>query len=67
MPFRRQEPAPDVPGRRHTEPDRPGVRFSVNANKLALVQSIIDKMRVFVDQVYVPDTIAVAGFYKDWF
>ena len=40
---------------------------AINANKLALVQSIIDKMRVFVDQVYVPDTIAVAGFYKDWF
>ena len=36
---------------------------AINANKLALVQSIIDKMRTFVDQVYVPDTIAVAGFY----
>ena len=40
---------------------------AINAKKLALVQSIIDKMRMFVDQVYVPDTIAVAGFYKDWF
>ena len=40
---------------------------AVNAKKLALVQSIIDKMRLFVDQVYVPDTLAVAGFYKDWF
>ncbi len=40
---------------------------AINANKLALVQSVIDKMRMFVDQVYVPDTIAVAGFYKDWF
>lgn len=40
---------------------------AINAKKLALVQSIIDKMRLFVDQVYVPDTIAVAGFYKDWF
>jgi hydrogenase large subunit len=40
---------------------------AVNATRLALVQSIIDKMRSFVDQVYVPDTIAVAGFYKDWF
>jgi hydrogenase large subunit len=40
---------------------------AVNAKKLALVQSIIDKMRNFVDQVYVPDTLAVAGFYKDWF
>lgn len=40
---------------------------AINAEKLAQVQSIIDKMRNFVDQVYVPDTIAVAGFYKDWF
>ena len=40
---------------------------AINASRLALVQSIIDKMRTFVDQVYVPDTIAVAGFYPDWF
>ncbi|MCB1785726.1 MAG: nickel-dependent hydrogenase large subunit [Chromatiaceae bacterium] len=40
---------------------------AINAEKLALVQSVIDRMRTFVDQVYVPDTIAVAGFYKDWF
>ncbi|WP_078120374.1 nickel-dependent hydrogenase large subunit [Thiosocius teredinicola] len=40
---------------------------AVNASRLALVQTIIDKMRTFVDQVYVPDTLAVAGFYKDWF
>ena len=39
---------------------------AINAKKLALVQSIIDKMRTFVDQVYVPDTVAVASFYKDW-
>jgi hydrogenase large subunit len=23
-------------------------------------------MRVFVDQVYIPDLLAIAGFYKDW-
>lgn len=40
---------------------------AVNADKLAQVQSIIDKMRQFVDQVYVPDTLAIAGFYRDWF
>ncbi|MEJ2576178.1 MAG: nickel-dependent hydrogenase large subunit [Gammaproteobacteria bacterium] len=40
---------------------------AVNAKKLAQVQTVIDKMRTFVDQVYVPDTLAVAGFYKDWF
>lgn len=40
---------------------------AINAKKLALVQDIIKKMQRFVDQVYVPDTIAIAGFYKDWF
>jgi hydrogenase large subunit len=24
-------------------------------------------MQAFVDQVYLPDTLAIAGFYKDWF
>ena len=39
---------------------------AINAKRLAQVQSIIDKMRTFVDQVYVPDTLAIASFYKDW-
>ncbi|MGB7930884.1 MAG: nickel-dependent hydrogenase large subunit [Gammaproteobacteria bacterium] len=39
---------------------------AINAERLSLVQDIIHKMRDFVDQVYVPDTLAVAGFYKDW-
>lgn len=40
---------------------------AINAKKLATVQNVINKMREFVDQVYVPDTVAVASFYKDWF
>jgi len=40
---------------------------AINSKKLAQIQDIIERMRVFVDQVYVPDTIAIAGFYKDWF
>src|SRR5512147_1956033 len=39
---------------------------AVNAKRLAQVQDIIRKMREFVDQVYVPDTLAIASFYKDW-
>jgi hydrogenase large subunit len=39
---------------------------ALNAKKLAQVASIIAQMRAFVDQVYVPDTLAIAGFYKDW-
>ena len=40
---------------------------AINAKRLAQIQEVIDKMRQFVDQVYLPDTLAVASFYKDWF
>ena len=39
---------------------------AINSKRLAQVQDIITRMREFVDQVYVPDTLAIAGFYKDW-
>jgi hydrogenase large subunit len=39
---------------------------AINAKRLAQVQEIIAKMQTFVDQVYIPDLLAIAGFYKDW-
>jgi hydrogenase large subunit len=39
---------------------------AINSARLATVQRIITQMRDFVDQVYVPDTLAIASFYKDW-
>jgi hydrogenase large subunit len=39
---------------------------AINSKRLSQVQEIINNMRTFVDQVYVPDTLAIAGFYKDW-
>lgn len=39
---------------------------AINAARLSQVQEIIAQMRTFVDQVYVPDTLAIASFYKDW-
>jgi hydrogenase large subunit len=39
---------------------------AVNVIGLDKVQEIIVSMRNFVDQVYVPDTLAIAGFYKEW-
>ncbi len=39
---------------------------AVNLVGLQRVKNVIDAMRTFVDQVYVPDTLAIAGFYKDW-
>ena len=40
---------------------------AINSKRLSEVQDIINKMKVFVEQVYVPDTLAIASFYKDWF
>jgi hydrogenase large subunit len=40
---------------------------AVNAVGLQKVASVIEQIRSFVDQVYVPDTLAIASFYKDWF
>ena len=39
------------------------------ANILAFgrIRDIIGRMQAFVDQVYLPDTLAIASFYKDWF
>ncbi|MDE2304729.1 MAG: nickel-dependent hydrogenase large subunit [Gammaproteobacteria bacterium] len=34
---------------------------------LERVATVIARMREFVDQVYLPDTLAIASFYKDWF
>ena len=39
---------------------------ALNLTGLQIVQNVINQMREFVDQVYVPDTLAIAGFYKDW-
>ncbi len=30
-------------------------------------RNVIKSMQDFVDQVYLPDIVAIAGFYKDWF
>ncbi len=39
---------------------------ALNMVGLQTVANVIKQMRDFVDQVYVPDTLAIAGFYKDW-
>lgn len=40
---------------------------AINTEKLSQVQDIITRMRSFVDEVYLPDTLAIAGFYPEWF
>ena len=39
---------------------------ALNAERLALVGKLFDDAAAFVEQVYIPDLLAVAGFYKDW-
>jgi len=38
----------------------------LNAERLAMVQKLLIEGKQFVEQVYVPDVLAIAGFYKDW-
>jgi hydrogenase large subunit len=39
---------------------------ALNAERLAHVGQLFDDAMAFVNQVYIPDLLAVAGFYKDW-
>ena len=38
----------------------------INTRRLAQLQGAITSMRTFVDQVYLPDILAIAGYYKEW-
>ena len=39
---------------------------ALNAERLAMVARLFDEARAFVEQVYLPDLLAVAPYYKDW-
>jgi Ni,Fe-hydrogenase I large subunit len=39
---------------------------TINAERLTEIQGMIQRARRFVDEVYWPDLVAIAGFYKDW-
>ncbi len=38
----------------------------LNAERLAYVKRLLEDAKTFVEQVYVPDLLAIASFYKDW-
>jgi hydrogenase large subunit len=40
---------------------------AINIVTLQSIRSLIASMRKFVEEVYIPDTLAIASFYKDWF
>lgn len=39
---------------------------AINAERLAMVGQLLDDAHAFINQVYIPDLLAVASFYKDW-
>jgi hydrogenase large subunit len=39
---------------------------AINSERLNLVKRLIDQADEFFNEVYIPDLLAVAGFYKDW-
>jgi len=38
----------------------------INADRIALIQKFIREAKEFVDNVYIPDILAIASFYTDW-
>jgi hydrogenase large subunit len=43
-----------------------GAVGAINMERLNMVTRIIDQTIDFIDQVYVPDLLAIASFYKEW-
>jgi hydrogenase large subunit len=39
---------------------------AINADKLAIIRRFFGKAKQFVEQVYIPDLLAVAPFYTEW-
>ena len=44
----------------------PNSPTALNARHLSEIAGLFAKAKDFVDRVYIPDVLAVAGFYKDW-
>ncbi len=47
-------------------PVDPDSQAAINAGTIAQMQKLVADARTFVSQVYIPDLLAVASFYKDW-
>jgi Ni,Fe-hydrogenase I large subunit len=47
-------------------PIDPDSESALNADKLALIRKLFARAKEFVEQVYIPDLLAVASFYKEW-
>ena len=38
----------------------------IHAERLSHISQLIDEARTFVNQVYIPDLLAIGSYYKDW-
>jgi [NiFe] hydrogenase large subunit/hydrogenase large subunit len=47
-------------------PVDPASQNALNADSLAYMHQLAKKAHAFVEQVYIPDLLAVASFYKEW-
>ncbi len=47
-------------------PVDPDKQASLNMTSISAMRKLIQQARTFVEQVYIPDLLAVASFYKDW-
>ncbi len=47
-------------------PVDPDSQNAINADKIALITKLLKNARAFVEQVYIPDLLAVAPAYLDW-
>jgi len=44
-----------------------GATGAINIERLNLVADIAERTLAFISQVYIPDLLAIASYYKDWF
>ena len=63
---RRQESTSELPRRRYGVGDQSRQTATINAERITDITGMIARARAFVEQVYWPDLVAIAGFYKDW-
>ncbi len=47
------------------DPNEP--QATINSERIGFLTEVAARAQQFVDQVYIPDVLAVAGFYPDWF
>ncbi|MBZ5570626.1 MAG: nickel-dependent hydrogenase large subunit [Acidobacteriia bacterium] len=47
------------------DPNEP--QATINPERITFLEELASKAQAFVDQVYIPDVLAVASFYRDWF